>query len=125
MRTVSKRALAINCVVSAVIVGPAYSVAKAQVDPPEALPPGIACGFVETSFTDPKWVMVTSGRILRANLCLDSCNKPSYDRWTSPCDAGTRFWKFLPDEYGAWAYPIKQLALAKSVYVRSGVTFRV
>ena len=69
--------------------------------PPDNLPqpegPGTACGFVETTWSDPDWVVATSDRILRANLCTasDPCDPTAwYDRVeTAPCYPENRFFQ--------------------------------
>ena len=72
------------------------------------------CGLVETTPTDPDWIMATSDRILRANLCLASspCSPTSwYDRPFNPCYPENRFWKLEEDSGTAFAYPLAALGV--------------
>lgn len=76
--------------------------------------PGAACGLIETSASDPNWVMVTSDRILRANLCLASspCSAQAwYDKPFNPCYPDNRFWKLAPNSGTAFAFPLTALGV--------------
>jgi Transglutaminase-like superfamily/Transglutaminase family len=85
-----------------------------------------ACGLIETTVSDPDWVMATSDRILRLNLCKASspCAETQwYDSVFSPCYADNRFWKFPKDVETAFAYPLDALGVGSfdSLYVRRNV----
>jgi hypothetical protein len=93
-----------------------------------AVTSGNACGLVETTFDDPDWVMATSDRILRLNLCLASSTcfgsaQSWYDTPFKPCYADNRFWKFDQDSKIAFAYPLQALGVGSfdSLYVRRSV----
>lgn len=87
--------------------------------PPEL--PAIACGLVQTSWTDPEWIIATSHHILRANICVvpgDPAPTEWYDRiMATPCyPSTTKCWKFAPDATYATVSPMWAL-------VSPGTTF--
>ncbi|MCP4662179.1 MAG: hypothetical protein GY856_42795 [bacterium] len=86
-----------------------------------------ACGLVETIWADPDWILATSDRILRANLCLASepCDETAwYDQVESPpCYPENRFFKFENDAMVANAFPMSALGQGTfdGLYIKPGV----
>ncbi|MCP3959892.1 MAG: hypothetical protein GY719_18770 [bacterium] len=84
------------------------------------------CGLIETNAADPDWILATSDRILRANLCVASspCSPNAwYDRPFNPCYPDNRFWKLEEDSGTAFAYPLAALGVGSfdGLYVRRNV----
>ena len=54
------------------------------------------CGLIETTVDDPDWVVATSDRIFRQNICVatGNCAPTSwYDKPFEPCYPDNRWWK--------------------------------
>jgi hypothetical protein len=89
--------------------------------------PGLAnCGFVETTWSDKKWVLATSDHILRKSTCesLEGCAPDSwFDRINGPsCHGQTRYFKFEQGKKGAAAFTMAALGVGTfdGVYVKKG-----
>jgi HYR domain len=53
--------------------------------------------FIETTASDPDWVLATSDRILMWNRCFTSAGEPYwYEKVTSPCHGDMRYFKLDP-----------------------------
>lgn len=76
---------------------------------------GGGCGFVQTTWGDPGWIIATSDHILRANLCMASAPCAAthwYDRvQMAPCYADTRLWKLAPSKVSASAFPMAGIGI--------------
>jgi hypothetical protein len=89
-----------------------------------------ACGLIETSWTDPDWVMVTSDRILRSHDCIAECAEcPEcwYDLPFQPCYPENRYWKFEENSGSAYAFPMAALGIGTfdGLYLRRTVKFQL
>lgn len=84
------------------------------------------CGLVETSLSDPDWVLATSDWILRDDLCVASAPCLStawYENVFAPCYNGVRYFKLASGAGSGWAFTMASLGAGTfdGLFVRDGV----
>ncbi|MBM4369110.1 MAG: hypothetical protein FJ102_23050 [Deltaproteobacteria bacterium] len=91
---------------------------------------GVTCGFVETTWSDPDWVLATSDYILRSTDCVAECEVSPFSWFdqveAAPCYS-TRFWKLEEDSTIGNAFPMSALGVGTfdGLFVRSKVHFQL
>ncbi len=83
------------------------------------------CGLIETSLSDPDWVLATSDWILRDDLCVASepCESSGwYENVLSPCYNGVRYFKLAPGSGSGWAFTMASLGTGTfdGLFIRDG-----
>jgi hypothetical protein len=97
--------------------------------PPLDLANGVV-GLIETTYSDPEWVLATSDRILRSALCVAPCTPFIYSWYDQvdapPCYPENRFYKLDGGVAEASAAPMAALGLGTfdGLYVRD-VSFQL
>jgi parallel beta-helix repeat protein len=84
--------------------------------------------FVETTYDDANWVLVTSERILRANICVASDEQEWYEKVFNPCYSVNRYWKFAQGAASGRAFTIAAIKAGDttdSLYVPTGFGFQL
>jgi hypothetical protein len=99
-----------------------------------SLSEGAYTDFVETTYDDPDWVLVTSDLILRANICVASDPVYPYSWYEevfNPCYPDEdRYWKIAPGLVTGRAFPMGELSpggsyTLDSFYVPEGFGFQL
>jgi parallel beta-helix repeat protein len=85
--------------------------------------------FVETTYDDANWVLVTCDILLRANTCIASDEKEWYEKVFYPCE-GTlwnSYWEFGAGATTGRAFTIEEIEVdsTDSLYVRTGFGFQL
>lgn len=87
--------------------------------------------FVQTTYDDPDWVLVTSDLMLRENICSSDFGSAKwYEKVFNPCFFNeNRYWKLEPFAETGEAFTLEQLSIEEwsldSLYVREGFGFQL